>query len=71
MEELGYSAADIARQLGVATSSITRAVAKTRESATTQARNTNTSKKCLEIIVEPFDDGWPEYEETFIDVQAS
>ena len=27
-------------------------------------------KKCLETLVEPFDDGWPEYEETFIDVQA-
>ena len=28
------------------------------------------SKKCLKTVVEPFDDGWPEYEETFIDVQA-
>ena len=27
-------------------------------------------KKCSEVVVEPFDDGWPEYEETFIDVQA-
>jgi hypothetical protein len=27
-------------------------------------------KKCLETIVEPFDDGWPEYEENFIDVQV-
>jgi hypothetical protein len=27
-------------------------------------------KKCSEVVVVPFDDGWPEYEETFIDVQA-
>jgi hypothetical protein len=27
-------------------------------------------KKCSEIVVEPFDDGWPEYEEIVIDVQA-
>lgn len=26
--------------------------------------------KCSEIVVEPFDDGWPEYEEIVIDVQA-
>jgi hypothetical protein len=36
-----------------------------------QKRGPPTSpKKCLEIVVEPFDDGWSEYEETFIDVQA-
>jgi hypothetical protein len=38
MEELGLSAAEIARHLGVATSSITRAVAKTRNHVTTQRR---------------------------------
>jgi hypothetical protein len=29
-------------------------------------------KKCTEVVVEPFDDGWPEYEEAFIfiDVQT-
>jgi hypothetical protein len=27
-------------------------------------------KKCSEIVVEPFDDGWPEYVEIVIDVQA-
>jgi hypothetical protein len=27
-------------------------------------------KKCSEVVVVPFDDGWPEYDETFIDVQA-
>ena len=27
-------------------------------------------KKCLETVVELFDDGWSKYEETFIDVQA-
>jgi hypothetical protein len=27
-------------------------------------------KKCSKIVVEPFDDGWLEYEETFINVQA-
>ena len=27
-------------------------------------------KKYSEVVVEPFDDGWPEDEETFIDVQA-
>jgi hypothetical protein len=27
-------------------------------------------KKCSEIVAEPFDDGWPEYEEIVIDVQA-
>jgi len=27
-------------------------------------------EKCSEIVVEPFDDGWPEYEEIVIDVQA-
>ena len=26
-------------------------------------------KKCLEKVIKPFDDGWPEYDETFIDVQ--
>jgi putative transposase len=36
MEELGLSAAEIARHLGVATSSITRAVAKTRKHAAAQ-----------------------------------
>ena len=38
MEELGLSAAEIARHLGVATSSITRAVAKTRKHATAQRK---------------------------------
>jgi hypothetical protein len=28
------------------------------------------AKKCSEIVVEPFDDGWPGYEEIVIDVQA-
>ncbi len=27
-------------------------------------------KKCSEVVVEPFDDGWSEYEEIVIDVQA-
>jgi hypothetical protein len=36
-----------------------------------QKRGTPTPpKKCSEIVVEPFDDGWSEYEETFIEVQA-
>ena len=26
--------------------------------------------KCPEKVVEPYDDGWPEYEDAFIDVQA-
>lgn len=26
--------------------------------------------KCAEKIVEPYDDGWPEYEEPFVDVQT-
>ena len=38
MEELGLSAAEIARHLGVATSSITRAVAKTRKHVTAQRK---------------------------------
>jgi hypothetical protein len=28
------------------------------------------SEKCSEIVFEPFDDGRPEYEETFIEVQT-
>ncbi len=31
---------------------------------------TTPPKKCSEIVDIPFDDGWPEYEETFIDVQV-
>jgi hypothetical protein len=27
-------------------------------------------KRYSEVIVEPFDDAWPEYEEPFIDVQT-
>jgi hypothetical protein len=27
-------------------------------------------KKCFEKVFEPFDDGWPEYGETFIDMHA-
>ena len=27
-------------------------------------------KKCLETVLEPFDDDWPEYEKTFIDIQV-
>ena len=27
-------------------------------------------KICSEIVVEPFDDGWPEYRKTFTDLQA-
>jgi hypothetical protein len=27
-------------------------------------------KKCSEVVVEPFDDGWPEYEESFTMVQG-
>lgn len=27
------------------------------------------SEKCWEIVIEPFDDGWPEYEESFTMVQ--
>jgi putative transposase len=38
MEELGLSAAEIARHLGVATSSITRAVAKAQKQATAQRK---------------------------------
>ena len=38
MEEIGLSAAEIARQLGVATSSITRAIAKSEGVATTQRK---------------------------------
>ncbi len=38
MEELGLSAAEIARHLGVATSSITRAVAKTKQQAAAQRK---------------------------------
>ena len=39
IEELGLSAAEIARHLGVATSSITRAVAKTRQQAQCNVSN--------------------------------
>jgi hypothetical protein len=28
-------------------------------------------KKCSEVVVEPFDDGWPEYEESFTMMQGS
>lgn len=35
-----------------------------------QAHTNSTSKKCAETVVEPFDDGWPEYEEPFVNVQA-
>ena len=38
MEEIGLSAAEIARNLGVATSSITRAIAKSEGSVTTQRK---------------------------------
>jgi len=34
----------------------------------TKTRTASTPEKCSEIVVEPFDDGWPEYEETFTDV---
>jgi hypothetical protein len=27
-------------------------------------------KKYWEAVIESFDDGWPDYEETFVDVQA-
>jgi hypothetical protein len=27
-------------------------------------------KKCSEVVVEPFDDGWPEYEERFTLVEG-
>jgi transposase len=38
MEELGLSAAEVARHLGVATSSITRAVAKAQKQAIAQRK---------------------------------
>jgi hypothetical protein len=27
-------------------------------------------KKCSERVIEPYDDGWPEYEEPSVDVQT-
>ena len=40
------------------------------KSKSAKAWSTSTSKKCSEVVVVPFDDGWPEDEGTFIDVQA-
>ena len=35
-----------------------------------QKRGPAPPKKCLEVVIEPFEEGWPEYGETFSLVQA-
>jgi hypothetical protein len=35
-----------------------------------QKRGPPPPKKCSEVVVKPFDDGWPEYVEAFVDVQT-
>jgi len=40
------------------------------KSISAEAWSTNTSKEMFGCVIELFDDSWPEYEETFIDMQA-